>query len=254
MSESTSAVNTDAKKMDKLEKRCAALGIVLEGSTVIRSENKMLTDLSVPRGVTELDFEAFVSMTELKSLRLPDTLKKIGDGAFCSCEKLETVSIPASVEVIDDGAFSFCPELERVNIGAGLKSLGAEAFYSCDNLTRLTFSPECDPENIGDSPFYHCPIRSAVLPASVAPYIANEKLESVKITRGEYIDEYCFPECRALSRVVIPASVRAIGKCAFADCEYLTEVVYYGSREDFSKIKIEEGNEPLFSAKIRFNA
>jgi hypothetical protein len=54
--------------------------------------------------------------------------------------------------------------------------------------------------------------------------------------------------------VTIPDSVECIGYYAFDCCDSLTDVYYQGTQEQWDEIYIEEGNWPLLSATIHYNA
>lgn len=52
----------------------------------------------------------------LKSIKLPNTIKRIGKGAFFRCEALTSITIPSSVESIGEGVFSNCKNLRTIFI------------------------------------------------------------------------------------------------------------------------------------------
>ncbi len=51
------------------------------------------------RSVTEIAEKAFYGLTDLISVRVPDTVEKIGDKAFADCPVLEDVSMPDNAEI-----------------------------------------------------------------------------------------------------------------------------------------------------------
>ena len=61
----------------------------------------------------------------------------------------------------------------------------------------------------------------------------------------ERIGNYAFAKCPNLASVEIPGSVKTIGKGAFADCDNLQSAVYMGTKEEWSKVTVGEGNEAL---------
>jgi hypothetical protein len=66
------------------------------------------------------------------------------------------------------------------------------------------------------------------------------------------IGDYAFAHCENLTKVSIPSSLVYIGDGAFAGCEILTDVQYAGSRIQWQKIAISEGNESLDAATIQY--
>lgn len=67
--------------------------------------------------VTGINRRAF-SFSDVTSVSLPETIRKIGQEAFYGCEKLNTISIPASVVTVENGAFRDCWYLETINKSA----------------------------------------------------------------------------------------------------------------------------------------
>ena len=80
----------------------------------------------------------FVRKTELKTVTIPNGVKKIGGSAFFKCNSLIRVAISDSVTSIDSCAFYGCSGLTSVTIGNGVTSIGDSAFYGCGSLTNVT--------------------------------------------------------------------------------------------------------------------
>ncbi|MDD5928695.1 MAG: leucine-rich repeat domain-containing protein [Spirochaetales bacterium] len=76
------------------------------------------------------------SNKELKSVVIPEGVKKIDDYAFFECGNLTTVVLPSSLRVIDYQAFSGCKKLTSLNFPEGLVWIRA-AFYD-SGLTSVT--------------------------------------------------------------------------------------------------------------------
>lgn len=120
--------------------------------------NSKITELTLPRSVTEIGEDAFKSMTNLQkitipdglitkiptyafsytsleSITIPDGIAVIGDNAFNSCSALTTVTIPDSVTAIDRQAFMDCEQLHDVYIPDSVNFIGDFAFDNCSQLT-----------------------------------------------------------------------------------------------------------------------
>ena len=52
---------------------------------------------------------------KIKSIIIPDSVKRIGYGAFYGCESLETITIGINVEKMNRSAFHDCPSLKTIN-------------------------------------------------------------------------------------------------------------------------------------------
>ena len=74
--------------------------------------------------------------SNLKSVKLPKTLKRIGDYAFIKCEGLKSIDIPSGVESIGEKAF-YETGIKKVTLPSSVKEIGSYAFYSSDISTTL---------------------------------------------------------------------------------------------------------------------
>lgn len=70
-----------------------------------------LTSVIMPDSVEVIGEKAFEHCDNLQMVRLSNTLKQIHINAFLGCKNLKTVFIPNSVTFIHEWAFSLCPNL-----------------------------------------------------------------------------------------------------------------------------------------------
>ena len=80
-------------------------GVPAEVWALPRTKLLKTENLVIPEGGTTVTGRLYNSLTNLKSLTLPGTVKSIEYMAFEGCKNLKTVSIPASVTEIGYGAF-----------------------------------------------------------------------------------------------------------------------------------------------------
>ena len=99
--------------------------------------NKLVTDLVFPDGVTSIGDYAFSGCDSLTSITIPDGVTSVGTEAFSSCNSLTSITIPDSVTSIGYRAFRYCTSLTSITIPDSVTSIGDEAFSSCD--ASLTF-------------------------------------------------------------------------------------------------------------------
>ena len=89
--------------------------------------------LEVKNGVTRLADGCVSNASNLKSVKLPETLEEIGQMVFQACKSLAGIEIPASVTKIGAGAFMNCSSLESVKmLGATPPEFvkGTEGFFT----------------------------------------------------------------------------------------------------------------------------
>ena len=193
-----------------------------------------LTSVTIPDGVSAIGNGAFSGCSSLTSMTIPDSVSAIGDSAFSGCSSLTSMTIPNSVASISDGTFNGCGSLTSVIIPDGVTSIGISAFYQCSSLTSVTIPNSVT--TISSTAFFRCSsLTSVTIPNSV--------------TR---IGGSAFNGCRNLTSVAIPDSVTNIDSYAFYGCSKLTDVYFDGAEEQWNKISIASGNEPLLNATIHY--
>ena len=74
----------------------------------------------VPEGVTEINSRAFED-SHLCTIKLPNTLRKIGMYAFRACRQLKDITIPESVTTIDGYLFLGCQKITKIVIPENVK-------------------------------------------------------------------------------------------------------------------------------------
>ena len=174
---------------------------------------RLLTTVTVPRGIQKIADSAFTDCTSLTEIDFSGTdIKEIGNSAFSGCGKLKTVTLPDGLEKIDNIAFNYCTSLDEVNIST-VKIIGSSAFYQCTALKTIDVK---DAEEIGDYAFCRC----------VA-------LESITMNSVKTLGQSAFYMCKA-TQYDLPDSVIKITDCAFGSAQ---TVNYAGTPEQWSKIE-----------------
>ena len=86
--------------------------------------NKLITELVIPEGVTSINENVFRGFGGFNRLVLPKSMSVVSDYAFYGCKGLKTVMIPETVYEINKYAFDGCSALSVVEYG------GSEAEWS----------------------------------------------------------------------------------------------------------------------------
>ena len=96
-------------------------------------DEKEVTDLVIPEGVTSIGSYAFDNCSALTNVTIPDGVTSIGTCAFRKCGSLASVTIPPSVATVESHAFLWCFELKAVHI-SDLTAWGRISFH--DNVSN----------------------------------------------------------------------------------------------------------------------
>ena len=188
-----------------------------------------LKTVTIPNGVKRIGERAFYQCGTLTSVTIPKSVTSIGDYAFVGCSGLTSVTIPDSVTSIGDYAFFGCSGLTSVTIPDSVTSIGKDAFSWCSGLTSVTIGNGVT--SIGDGAFSDCDgLTSITIPDSVTSigggaFTGCSGLTSIVIPDSvTSIGGSAFWGCRGLTNIIIPVSVTSIGKYAFSGCSGLKSV------------------------------
>ena len=184
--------------------------------------------------VTSIGKEAFYGYSDIKSVRLPETLTNISSTAFADCKGLASIVIPASVTSIGEDAFSGCSGISGIKVeeGNSVYDSRSECCAIIETATntlitgcKATVIPNTV-TRIGDSAFANCTDLTVLnIPDSV-----------------NTIGSHAFAGCKNLSTINIPASVYCIEKYAFMGCDSLNTITVdpangvYDSRDNCNAI------------------
>ena len=177
-----------------------------------------LTSLTLPAGITKIDYRAFQGCSGLTSLILPDGITSIGYDAFDGCSGLTSLILPASIIWIGDGAFKFCSGLTSLTLPAGITSIGYTEFYGCSGLTSLTLPAGITTIDCGA--FRDCSgLTSLTLPAGIT-----------------WIRDEAFKGCSGLTSIYVYAEkVPKIDGYVFEGIDAYKCILYVpmGTRDDY---------------------
>ena len=163
---------------------------------------------------------------ETGTLKIPDTVTKIGEGAFAQVEGLKTIIIPGSVKEIGTNAFANNLTLETVIMEEGVEKIGYSAFIGCAKLKNVSM-PESLIE-IGGSAFS-----------------GNKSLVKIKIpNKITKINAYTFSGAQNLKEVIIPESVESILGQSFAGTSFEELIIHE---------KVKEIAEGAFNGNLQLN-
>ena len=166
-----------------------------------------LTSLTLPSGVTLIDYSAFEGCSGLTSLDIPSGVTKIGSSAFSGCSGLTSLDIPSGVTKIGESTFSGCSGLTGLDIPSGVTAIGRSAFSGCSGLTSLDIPSGVT--EIGSSAFSGCSgLTSIYVYAGKLPKMGSDVFNGcdskkciVYVPKGEY-DDYWLSEFGYFENIV----------------------------------------------------
>ena len=132
--------------------------------------------------------------SDVTEVTVPHGIRVVGEEAFYGCADLKKVNLSGSVNVIGDRAFANSG-LIKMDIPGCVRSIGAEAFLNCTAMKNFVIEGGVEEWNLD--------IGDGVGSGSVT------MLEGV-----ETIGERAFYGCENLTRMRLPASLKAIGEKA----------------------------------------
>ena len=243
------------------------------GKDIFRSS--AVQNIVLPEGMTEIPVDMFEYDTALTSIVIPSTVTSIGKWAFDGCTSLSSITFAtytgedgkeySRVGTISAYAFqktaisSFTfPTLEgdaTLTLGEITStSVTGKLFANCPNLTTVTLSKSVSSI---DEVFSGCTTITnfiideenenySAVPGS--PILYNKTQTAYRYICGQLSGEHVIPDGVteisahvfenqfALTKVVIPTSIKVIGDYAFSNCTSLVEVVFNDSESSPSQL------------------
>ena len=219
--------------------------------------NDLVQDLIIPEGITEIKSSAFEG-AGFNSIKLPSTLEYIRVSAFRSistneidfskCVNLKSIanyafelahnlkildfSNCANLVIIKENAFNLNTELEQVILPNTNIALENSAFDGCRNLVSINLDMCTE---IGIRTFGYC-----------------TKLTKVDLSNVYRIQNSAFKGCTALTDVIFSNKLQYLLNVAFDECSELSNIYYYGTKEEYSQITIYSPNEEYNAATLYY--
>ena len=100
--------------------------------------NDLIEYLEIPNGVETIADCLFYGWTNLKSVKMSESVKNIGAQAFRSCSNLKNVVLNDGLTSLKASTFEDCGSLSSIIIPEGIVTIGNYAFGDCKNLKNIT--------------------------------------------------------------------------------------------------------------------
>ena len=224
----------------------------------------------IPEGVTTIGEAAFYSCSGLYSINLPSSIQTIEKDAFYNCKGLSSITIPASVNYFGNYAFQNCSQLvdvislivnpfdisETVFSGINTESTlkvpqgSLESYKQKKGWSfKYIIEKEEDKPNIDDVEFDYSGIHYKVdesnfstviitkgqtIPDPISIEIPSEVRHNGKTMIVTAIEDLAFANTPIVN-VVLPNSIKSIGKNSFNYCDLLLSVNIPNSIEEIGE-------------------
>ncbi len=179
---------------------------------------------------------AFKNYTKLVSVEIPDSVVSINGYAFYGCRSVENITLPVSVKSIAHYAFMNCTSLKSINIPEGVTEINQYSFSRC---TSLEF-PE---------------LPATLTKIDTSAFLGCSSFDKVELPMNvSSLGSSAFSGCTSLTEVTFSVNMTKIEEKTFDGCDKLEKVIYMGTAEEYEKITIENGNEALSNADVKYAA
>jgi uncharacterized repeat protein (TIGR02543 family) len=170
-----------------------------------------ISEIAIPSKVTKIEYSAFNHCKNLKKVVIKTTgLTEVGSSIFEGCA-INVVQFPQGITSIPNNIFYNAKFVNcSITIPASVTTIGHNAFLAesiaSSGISELNFEKGSKLTSIGKFAFRNTPIDTLVLPENL-----------------KEIGDNAFSKTN-ISEVVIPSKVTTIGDNAFGDCKFLTKV------------------------------
>lgn len=215
------AINlTDVIVSPKSEKLRVADDIIFQRSDLVYSYN-MSEHIVLENGLVEILHSAFAGRP-LKSIHIPDTVKKLRDFCFCDCTALEEVVFDGRSDLQYIGSNCFTRSgIRAICIPSEVTTIKEFAFDNCPMLSSVTFEEHSRLKDIMDYAFDASKVRQIELPSGVD-----------KLRNGVFV-------LSSLEEIILNSSL--VMPQAFWMCHKIERIVFTNRRE----VRIEDDFCPL---------
>lgn len=169
-----------------------------------------------------IPYECFAHTKKLKSIRLPESITKLGNRSFYA-SGIKRINLK-NIKVLDNFALSMT-NIVSVNL-SNVKYIFERVFMDCKNLEKVFFGKSTI-KCLGDFSFYGCSsLKEFKLPKTIkilkkGVFYSTSILE-MDLSSVEEIGEMCFYNSSIIYANL--KSIKNIGARCFEECKYLNRV------------------------------
>ncbi|MBO7638190.1 MAG: leucine-rich repeat domain-containing protein, partial [Treponema sp.] len=193
----------------------------------------------IPDTVSRIDDCAFQNQTGLVQVSFPKSVREIGYQAFSSCTDLALVSM-TNVAILESYAFERCTSLKQIELPANLRRIDGGAFAECSSLSSITVQEGNRTYKAQNGAIYSADLKTLVeWPSAsgsvtisesveaVGPYAFNRNynLKKVVLKNVKSLGHHAFDNCTNMSDITLNEGLTSIGTHVFSNCLALKKIV-----------------------------
>lgn len=208
------------------------------------SDCSELKSLNMPQSVKKIDGFAF-SGCGFATFDIPNSIKELGEGVFAGCNNLTSFNWPEYLIEIPKRTFYRCSNLINIDFPKTIVSIGEQAFYECSSLENVSISSSSEGIEIGIEAFAGCSILTKIdncehiINVSRRAFYGCRSLECIQLPKGNYIGGYAFGRCVSLREIGVPRDVYvydeektshgsySLDGTQFKDCDNIQKLTIY---------------------------
>ncbi|MBP5443753.1 MAG: leucine-rich repeat domain-containing protein [Treponema sp.] len=207
--------------------------------TVLYAWPSAKKNIVIPDSVTRIDDCAFQNQTGLIQVTMPRSVREIGYQAFSSCTDLSIVMM-SNVAIIESYAFEKCTALKQIDLPANIRRCDGGAFAECSSLSSITVQDGNRTFSASNGAIYSADLKTLVewpaasgtvtIPETVetiGPYAFNRNydLKKVVMKNVKSLGHHAFDDCKKLNDITLNEGLASIGSHAFSNCLEMKKIV-----------------------------
>lgn len=193
-------------------------------------ENCNFKSIKLPNSSKKIDARAFKNCLLLKNVNIPKSVNYISWFAFYNCKSLDNVIFENEAKPgIGYNAFARCESLKNIDLPDGISEILRLVFAGCISLEEIKI-----PSNVtklyqslfaGCSSLEHVNMPNNITEIEYGVFSNCKSLKKIDIPKSiTEIQGYTFYSCSSLETVIIPENTSAIKEYAFNKCTNLKEI------------------------------
>ena len=193
---------------------------------------------------------AGTGFSKITSVKMPDTVTKIGDWAFYNCIKMESINLSGRLDTVGEHAFQGCNSLTQITVPKGVSKIKDMAFAFCEKLQNIHVDSENENYRDIDGVLYSKDGKILINYPAGKPAEEYSIPEGTEIIYNDAFKLFYSNTTSRLKRVNFPESLKEIGDRAFMQTKLESIVIKPGIKmgeyvfdqcKNMKSVEIKEG-------------